>query len=170
MGHFLCRHSVQSVILMGVLCVSVSALTPREQHTLLTLFRRMEQHPEFYDADLNNYDDNYSEMQREQEPNENFLSNWPWLRDLLPNPNDVNFAQSGSLRNHEVMPKSVLDPPEMSDKTQSEVLPTPLPYVATYGVRGNLQKKDAHSSNYMSLCHFKICNMGRKRNTRYFHL
>lgn len=29
-------------------------------------------------------------------------------------------------------------------------------------------REEKKSSHYMSLCHFKLCNMGRKRNNRYF--
>lgn len=33
-----------------------------------------------------------------------------------------------------------------------------------------LKSKDEKKSNhYMSLCHFKLCNMGRKRNSRFLH-
>lgn len=28
-------------------------------------------------------------------------------------------------------------------------------------------REEKKSNHYMSLCHFKLCNMGRKRNTRY---
>ncbi|XP_055701275.1 uncharacterized protein LOC129800705 [Phlebotomus papatasi] len=162
------RHSVQSLVLFGIFFVSVSALTPREQHNLITLFRRLEQHPEFYEVDPYNYDDNYSEM-RDLEPNDHFMANWPWLRELLPNSNEVDFARGTGLKKHDITAKSILENPEVSERNPSDTLPTPLPYVTNYGTRGNLQKKDAHSSNYMSLCHFKICNMGRKRNTRNFH-
>ncbi|XP_058830290.1 uncharacterized protein LOC131689310 [Topomyia yanbarensis] len=30
-------------------------------------------------------------------------------------------------------------------------------------------KDEKKSNHYMSLCHFKLCNMGRKRNTRFLH-
>lgn len=33
--------------------------------------------------------------------------------------------------------------------------------------KSNNEKKNNHP--YMSLCHFKLCNMGRKRNTRFLH-
>lgn len=29
-------------------------------------------------------------------------------------------------------------------------------------------REEKKSNHYMSLCHFKLCNMGRKRNNRYF--
>lgn len=29
-------------------------------------------------------------------------------------------------------------------------------------------REEKKNNHYMSLCHFKLCNMGRKRNTRYF--
>ncbi|KAK9686645.1 hypothetical protein QE152_g37034 [Popillia japonica] len=32
------------------------------------------------------------------------------------------------------------------------------------------QREKRYSSSYLTLCHFKICNMGRKRTTRYFHM
>ncbi|XP_059613683.1 uncharacterized protein LOC132259889 [Phlebotomus argentipes] len=165
------RHSVQSLILLGVVLVSASAaLSPREQHNLLTLFRRLEQHPEFYDMDPSYaYDENYNDV-RDLEPNDNFLGNWPWLRELLPNANDVDFARGVGPRKHDITAKSIIGSAELSERNPADALPTPLPYIGSYGTRGNLQKKDAHSSNYMSLCHFKICNMGRKRNTRNFHL
>lgn len=38
----------------------------------------------------------------------------------------------------------------------------PLPYQ-----KAKDEKKSTHP--YMSLCHFKLCNMGRKRNTRFLH-
>ncbi|XP_055685955.1 uncharacterized protein LOC129791694 [Lutzomyia longipalpis] len=163
------RNSVQSFIFVGLLLVGVSALTPREQHNLLTLFRRMEQHPEFYELDPYYYDDNYSEM-KDLEANDNFLRNWPWLRELLPNSNEVDLPRGAGPRKHDITAKSIAGSSEVSERNPTENLPTPLPYVGSYGTRGNMQKKDAHTSNYMSLCHFKICNMGRKRNTRYFHL
>ncbi|XP_065086260.1 uncharacterized protein CNMa [Ochlerotatus camptorhynchus] len=38
-------------------------------------------------------------------------------------------------------------------------LPKPLTY--------QKPREEKKSNHYMSLCHFKLCNMGRKRNTRY---
>lgn len=32
------------------------------------------------------------------------------------------------------------------------------------------QQKNKRYASYLTLCHFKICNMGRKRTTRYFHV
>ncbi|KAK4876781.1 hypothetical protein RN001_009287 [Aquatica leii] len=32
------------------------------------------------------------------------------------------------------------------------------------------QEKNKRYSSYLTLCHFKICNMGRKRTTRYFQM
>ncbi|KAF2885537.1 hypothetical protein ILUMI_20605 [Ignelater luminosus] len=32
------------------------------------------------------------------------------------------------------------------------------------------KQKDKRYASYLTLCHFKICNMGRKRTTRYFHV
>lgn len=39
-------------------------------------------------------------------------------------------------------------------------LPKPLTY--------QKPREEKKSNHYMSLCHFKLCNMGRKRNNRYF--
>ncbi|XP_053686103.1 uncharacterized protein LOC128735643 [Sabethes cyaneus] len=36
-------------------------------------------------------------------------------------------------------------------------------------VQNQKAKDDKKSNHYMSLCHFKLCNMGRKRNTRFLH-
>lgn len=33
-----------------------------------------------------------------------------------------------------------------------------------------LRHRDKRQITYLTLCHFKICNMGRKRSTRYFHM
>lgn len=40
-------------------------------------------------------------------------------------------------------------------------LPKPVPF--------QKPKDEKRSNHYMSLCHFKLCNMGRKRNTRLLH-
>lgn len=34
-------------------------------------------------------------------------------------------------------------------------------------ISGQKPREEKKSNHYMSLCHFKLCNMGRKRNTRY---
>lgn len=44
---------------------------------------------------------------------------------------------------------------------EQQVLPKALPYQ-----KAKDEKKNNH---YMALCHFKLCNMGRKRNTRFLH-
>lgn len=61
---------------------------------------------------------------------------------------------------------SLLDdlPAENPVKTLSKLsrlqeLPKPLAY--------QKPREEKKSNHYMSLCHFKLCNMGRKRNTRY---
>ncbi|KAJ3663795.1 hypothetical protein Zmor_008020 [Zophobas morio] len=33
-----------------------------------------------------------------------------------------------------------------------------------------LRQRNKRYVSYLTLCHFKICNMGRKRTTRYFHM
>lgn len=44
--------------------------------------------------------------------------------------------------------------------TRFQELPKPLTY--------QKPREEKKSNHYMSLCHFKLCNMGRKRNNRYF--
>lgn len=44
---------------------------------------------------------------------------------------------------------------------EQQVLPKAVPYQ-----KAKDEKKNNH---YMALCHFKLCNMGRKRNTRFLH-
>ncbi|XP_068905261.1 uncharacterized protein CNMa isoform X1 [Tenebrio molitor] len=33
-----------------------------------------------------------------------------------------------------------------------------------------MRQRNKRYISYLTLCHFKICNMGRKRTTRYFHM
>lgn len=44
---------------------------------------------------------------------------------------------------------------------EQQVLPKVLPYQKA--------KEEKKNNHYMALCHFKLCNMGRKRNTRFLH-
>lgn len=44
---------------------------------------------------------------------------------------------------------------------QQQLAPKAMPYQ-----KAKDEKKNNH---YMALCHFKLCNMGRKRNTRFLH-
>ncbi|XP_066998323.2 uncharacterized protein CNMa isoform X2 [Anabrus simplex] len=50
------------------------------------------------------------------------------------------------------------DESEPDEEESAEPLPMPLPMYAS--------KEESKRGSYMSLCHFKICNMGRKRNLR----
>lgn len=47
----------------------------------------------------------------------------------------------------------------LSKLSRLQELPKPLAY--------QKPREEKKSNHYMSLCHFKLCNMGRKRNTRY---
>lgn len=47
--------------------------------------------------------------------------------------------------------------------------PLPIPLALNNELKTPAYKKN-NNNYYMTLCHFKICNMGRKRDTRYLHL
>jgi len=100
-----------------------------------------------------------------QEKQRSYQSNWPWAKAF----------SNEFIREHQPAkfnPKSDVDDSNLSDLEYStEHLPVPQGLIQNY-VKGHSVKKN--SNQYLkinlSLCHFKICNMGRKRNTRHLHL
>ncbi|KAJ6646655.1 hypothetical protein Bhyg_01868 [Pseudolycoriella hygida] len=90
-----------------------------------------------------------------------FQSKWPWAK----------LFESEFIRDHQRVrpdPKNEVDGNEINDfpEYSTELLPVPQGLVQNY-IKGKTAKKN--SNQYMSVCHFKICNMGRKRNTRHLH-
>lgn len=65
----------------------------------------------------------------------NFLSNWPFLKDLLPNENENYQRKSEILRE---IKNEIINP----DEDIPEPLPTPAEYKARSTRRGRNQKKD----------------------------
>uniref|UniRef100_A0A1B6C4S4 Somatostatin/Cortistatin C-terminal domain-containing protein n=1 Tax=Clastoptera arizonana TaxID=38151 RepID=A0A1B6C4S4_9HEMI len=53
--------------------------------------------------------------------------------------------------------------PDLEEMLEGEALPIPERLIAILQENDDLLKQQKRGS-YMSLCHFKICNMGRKRN------
>ncbi|XP_055378906.1 uncharacterized protein LOC129610365 [Condylostylus longicornis] len=103
--------------------------------------------PDYSQSDQENTQDYFDKMAQISENDPNFLSNWPYLRELLK-----------------------LKELSSKDSIQYEMIPTPQPLQQIQPqpnrnlIKDSAQKKN---SNYMHACHFKICNMGRKRNVRY---
>lgn len=101
-------------------------------------------------------DDMYSEMKRYPVNNPVFMAKRQNLRDIF-RPNYVDDNLSAILND------------EMPER-----IPTPLPLKNNPKVKNkkdHTEKKNIISGKnyYMHPCPFKICTMGRKRNTRYLH-
>jgi len=122
---------------------------------------RFETPDDFYNDEAAFNERKYQEHQRA------YQSNWPWAK----------VFDSDFIKDHQPVKsnaKSDVDESDLSDFAEysTEHLPMPQGLIQNY-IKGKTAKKNSNQfakATYMSLCHFKICNMGRKRNTRHLHL
>ncbi|XP_036336894.1 uncharacterized protein LOC118747008 isoform X1 [Rhagoletis pomonella] len=139
---------------------------------------------------LNNVNDDtlYNELKKYQRQQPNYLSKWPGLRDLLLIPDygeDVGDDSGAADDSYEAANTRFIErlrqlaanavdgiddaradsqsfgPPTMPLKKKPHSAPAAF---KDHGIKKNIQLH----KQYMSPCHFKICNMGRKRNARFF--
>ncbi|KAL5293443.1 hypothetical protein ACFFRR_011891 [Megaselia abdita] len=72
---------------------------------------------------------------------------------------------------YDTLQKNDLVYPDAPEDPPIESLPKPLRRISNPAIQRIIQKEEKRKSNvrkaYMSPCHFKICNMGRKRNVAY---
>ncbi|XP_067648259.1 uncharacterized protein CNMa [Eurosta solidaginis] len=134
---------------------------------------------------LNNVNEDtlYNELKQYQRQQPNYLSKWPGLRDLLlmadygdenddSRDTDASF-DAANLQFIERLRHLAANTVDGIDDERADIPPFVAPAMpfkkkqktapAAYkdhGIKKNIQ--------YMSPCHFKICNMGRKRNARFF--
>ncbi|XP_054733140.1 uncharacterized protein LOC129241036 isoform X2 [Anastrepha obliqua] len=138
---------------------------------------------------LNNVNEDvlYNELKKYQRKQYNHLSKWPALRGpLLMADYDENFADSSDAHDSSEMPKirfverlrqlaaNSIDDIDDERADNHPFIPTAMPpkrkpqsapvVFKDHGTKKNIQLH----KQYMSPCHFKICNMGRKRNARFF--
>uniref|UniRef100_A0A034WHB3 uncharacterized protein LOC105227112 isoform X3 n=1 Tax=Bactrocera dorsalis TaxID=27457 RepID=A0A034WHB3_BACDO len=110
-----------------------------------------------------------TELKKYRREQPNYLSKWPGLRDLvlMPDYADIALNNDDGDDNYELpsfeerlkqISTNALDGAEVAH--DSSAVRKDNNTFKNQGVKKNLQ--------YMSPCHFKICNMGRKRNARYF--
>ncbi|XP_050333632.1 uncharacterized protein LOC126761485 isoform X1 [Bactrocera neohumeralis] len=111
-----------------------------------------------------------NELKKYRREQPNYLSKWPGLRDLvlMPDYADIALNSDDGDDNYELpsfeerlkqISTNALDGAEVAHDSSAGRKDNNT--YKTQGVKKNLQSD-------MSPCHFKICNMGRKRNARYF--
>ncbi|XP_037032439.1 uncharacterized protein LOC119071592 isoform X2 [Bradysia coprophila] len=132
--------------------------TVSARHPPALFLTRFETPDDFYNDEIQFNERKYQEEQRPSAE-----SKWPWSKMF-----DNEFVKDhqparGNAKNEGDESNVVNDFPEYS----TEHLPMPQGLIQNY-IKGRTAKKN--SNQYMSVCHFKICNMGRKRNTRHLHL
>ncbi|KAH8322898.1 hypothetical protein KR059_010167 [Drosophila kikkawai] len=135
------------------------------------------------DSSSNNY---YGEQLRQQQQQQqqqlqqrlpSFARKWPSLRDLLltADYDDFGVSQESEERAVETNSRLLARLHKLSDNgagdelrynVVNELTNVPSKKVVLPGGRGHSLKEHNTKKNvqYMSPCHFKICNMGRKRN------
>ncbi|XP_036220280.1 uncharacterized protein CNMa [Bactrocera oleae] len=109
----------------------------------------------------------FSELKKYRRDQSNYLNKWPGLRDLalMADYGEVAVNNEDGDDNYELPSIEERLRQISTNAIDGAVIAhdSPAGKKDTYknqGVKKNLQ--------YMSPCHFKICNMGRKRNARYF--
>lgn len=137
--------------------------TVAARHPPALFLTRFETPDDFYNDEMPfNNEKKYQEEQRSVE------SKWPWSK-MLENEliNDRQPARANT-KNEGDESNGINEFLEYS----TEHLPVPQGLIQNY-IKGRTAKKNSNQfaiATYMSVCHFKICNMGRKRNTRHLHL
>ncbi|XP_011181401.1 uncharacterized protein Ddb_g0293276_0 isoform X2 [Zeugodacus cucurbitae] len=119
--------------------------------------------------ELFNEDTLYNELKKYRQLQPNYLNKWPGLRDLILMPDygdiavnaedgDDNYEFPSAEERLRQISTNAID--VANDVSHDYAALKKTPAYKNQGVKKNLQD--------MSPCHFKICNMGRKRNARYF--
>ncbi|XP_030372126.1 uncharacterized protein LOC115622352 [Scaptodrosophila lebanonensis] len=124
------------------------------------------------------------QQQRAALPPNYFANNWPSLRDLLLTVDydeSANALESNEQLNSRLLSRlrklsdTAVTPNEMVDEDRSDGLTAmPAKKLASTKIASSPMKEHNTKKNvqfrkqYMSPCHFKICNMGRKRNAGSF--
>uniref|UniRef100_U5ESL0 Putative conserved secreted protein n=1 Tax=Corethrella appendiculata TaxID=1370023 RepID=U5ESL0_9DIPT len=130
----------------------------------------IQQQPDGVDV---NYDEALNEIKL-QNQELNYLANWIIVKALSQQQQQDSTSENSnkklytttSERTFQIQNSRPIEILRSEIVETPEILPTPLPYIKKKMIKEREEKKN---NNYMSLCHFKICNMGRKRNTRYTH-
>ncbi|KYB28527.1 hypothetical protein TcasGA2_TC010529 [Tribolium castaneum] len=69
--------------------------------------------------------------------------------------------------NDKVTSRVYLDSPQISVSKNGKQQKTKQ---TAYLLVNTMSQRNKRYISYLTLCHFKICNMGRKRTSRYFHM
>ncbi|XP_018794940.1 PREDICTED: uncharacterized protein LOC108972687 isoform X4 [Bactrocera latifrons] len=115
-----------------------------------------------------------TELKKYRREQPNYLSKWPGLRDLVlmsdyadivlnTDDADDNYELPSFEEHLKQISTNALDGTEVAHDSSAGRKDNIA--FKNQGVKKNLQ---LHKQSDMSPCHFKICNMGRKRNARYF--
>jgi len=97
----------------------------------------------------------YDEYQR-------YMEGWPYAREIEQAP--PGYVHIFEKPSHEEISNNSLDEQLKAVEEYPEPLPVPQAQLSNDDLKGPLYKKSG-SHYHMTICHFKICNMGRKRDT-----
>lgn len=115
-----------------------------------------------------NEDALFNELKKYRREHSKYLNKWPGLRELvlMPDYGEVADNTEDGDENYELpsieahLRQISTNAIDGADGVAHDSAASKKEAYKNQGVKKNLQ--------YMSPCHFKICNMGRKRNARYF--